>query len=381
MTATPSSSSPALARRGLHRVDDFETARDIIRSPDFATLDLAAYLRALQAQSGRDFGVLTHLAENTPFFMQGPRHLRMRKLLTAFMGPARVEGWRPGLQTVIAGALDRLQAAPQPDLVRDFADPLYRAATGMLLGLDATESPDFLGCIKDTRTLLEPMLSLREVGRLQKAVEQLLGVIDRSEPWVNDGLPQPLYAHLATQLDDAFDRDDAIALVAVCFVAAQTTGQTLANIVLSLLRAPAGTTAHAADPAWVETHLDNLLRLNVSTQSVDRIASQATAVADRPYAAGDRVHVQLHAVNRDAGTFPPGAAGCPFDTGAARLPDHLGFSTGVHRCPGAFFSRLMIGMALPALFARFPGLALTVDEPPWYATNLIRTPLALPCRW
>ncbi|WPB58999.1 cytochrome P450 [Xylophilus sp. GOD-11R] len=386
MTATPPSTAATEAttnpprRKALLRVDDFETARSVARSPDFATLDLAAYLRALQAQTGRDFAVLIQLAENTPFFMQGPRHLRMRRVLTTFMGPARVEAWRPTLAQLIDQALDRLEAAPEPDLVRDFAEPLYRSAAGALLGVEGTESPAFLGCIGQTRTLLEPMLSLREIATLQKAVAELVAVVAGSEPWRLPGRPQPLYAHLMENLDGDLDRDAAVALVAVCFVAAQTTSQTLSNAVLAVLRSTAGLRSQAGDPAWIEAHIDNLLRLNVSTQSIDRIAARSADVRDLHFEAGDRVHVQLAAVNRDEAVFPGGAPGCPFHTGEARMPDHMGFSTGVHRCPGALFARLMIGMALPALFSRFPAVSLTVDEPQWYSTELIRMPLALPCR-
>ncbi|WP_422394929.1 cytochrome P450 [Nocardia vulneris] len=40
---------------------------------------------------------------------------------------------------------------------------------------------------------------------------------------------------------------------------------------------------------------------------------------------------------------------------------HLAFGHGVHHCLGAPLARLAAQVALPALFARFPGLRLTVE--------------------
>ena len=39
---------------------------------------------------------------------------------------------------------------------------------------------------------------------------------------------------------------------------------------------------------------------------------------------------------------------------------HISFGHGPHVCPGAALSRLEAGVALPALFARFPELDLAV---------------------
>lgn len=42
--------------------------------------------------------------------------------------------------------------------------------------------------------------------------------------------------------------------------------------------------------------------------------------------------------------------------------EHLAFGYGVHFCVGAPLARLEAAIALPALFERFPGLALDVSE-------------------
>lgn len=53
-----------------------------------------------------------------------------------------------------------------------------------------------------------------------------------------------------------------------------------------------------------------------------------------------------------------GRAASPPAAGPA--PVVLSFGHGPHVCPGAALSRLEAGVALPALFARFPELALAV---------------------
>jgi cytochrome P450 len=75
--------------------------------------------------------------------------------------------------------------------------------------------------------------------------------------------------------------------------------------------------------------------------------------------AGQAILVMLGAANRDPKRFPD-----PDRFDPAR-PDNvsLSFSLGPHYCLGAALSKLEAEIAFPALFARFPGLALAQRPP------------------
>nr|WP_276583959.1 cytochrome P450 [Pseudomonas sp. RIT-PI-AD] len=174
------------------------------------------------------------------------------------------------------------------------------------------------------------------------------------------------------RLSADFDRADAIALTATLLVAGQTTSQTLGNILLHLLQAPAAARVQAADPAWVARHLETLLRLHASPQFIDRVATEDRRIGGCPFRAGDHVHMHLPSINRDPDAFP-------WEEGGEASVAHLSFGTGIHKCPGAAYGRMVIRTALPRLFARYPQLRLDIDQPQWLETTFVRAPVSLPC--
>jgi cytochrome P450 len=89
---------------------------------------------------------------------------------------------------------------------------------------------------------------------------------------------------------------------------------------------------------------------------------------------GERVTAAMVAADRDPRVFD----------GAERLditrsgPSQLGFSHGPHFCLGASIARVQTEVALSALFARFPDLALAVDDVPRTPDGGTWRPSALP---
>jgi len=362
-------------RKHFFRIDEFSLGRAIIRSPGFAPIDFGGYLRELQAASGRDFGVLVHLARNIPFFMDGPRQLMLRNLAAQFLSKTRVGRWAPVAIDAVERQLEHLGTLPDPDLVRDFANPVFQAVTGTVLGIRDAASPQFSHWAARTRCLLEPMLSVKTIIGLQDAIAAMLEYIDDSCPTDEPGRPSFLNWVLEQPAEE-FDRQDAVALTAVLFIAGQTTPQTLCNIILAALRGPPELRAQLASPVWVTKNIETLLRLHASPQFVDRIAQRDQEVGGCPFRAGDHLHVHLPSINRDPAKFPDPSA-CPHASATASL-GHASFGAGPHKCPGAVYARLLIEIALPRLFARYPALRLAVDEPEWFETTFIRTPLTLP---
>jgi len=355
------------------RVDDFALGKAIIRSPGFAAIDFGKYLRDLQAASGRDLGILVHLAHNVPFFLEGPRQLMLRTLAAQFLSKARVGRWEPLMIEVVDRQLDALATLSNPDLVRDFANPVFQTVTGTVLGIRDADSPEVSDWAPSTRCLLEPMLSLKKILGLQETIATMLRYIDASRLDDDPERPQPFLDWVLQQRAQDFDRKDAVALTAVLFIAGQTTSQTLCNIILAALRDPEGLRRQLASAHWVTDNLETLLRLHASPQFVDRVAQRDQEIGGCPFRAGVHVHVHLPSINRDPSRFSEDST-CP----TASSLGHISFGVGPHKCPGAVYARLLIEVALPRLFARYPNLVLTVDEPEWFETTFIRAPLSLP---
>ncbi len=365
----------------IHRIQDYATARAVLRDDGFAAYDLATHLRRVQQHAGIDIGAVVRVAEHVPFYLNGPRHQLLHLLSIRYLGATRLAQWRPFMQTSVDFYLDRLAQIERDgaiDLVRDFIEPVFRQVTGAVLGFDATETSKFDRWIKESRDLLEPMLSLRRLARVQDIVQQMMAYIDQSPLLLSPRCPRPVFAELLDQLTEDFTRQDAVALTAVLFVAAQAAPQTLSNIVLSLLRNPESSrqAASADAEAWAAANLETLLRTESSVQAMDRVATRDHSVGECLFHAGEHLHIDISSANRDPAVYPPAA--CPVS--AARPPaPHLTFGSGIHLCPGAAFSRSLIGIALPRLLSRYPRLALVSEELPWLSTTLFHAVTALPC--
>ncbi|WP_308315652.1 cytochrome P450 [Streptomyces sp. ISL-100] len=77
-------------------------------------------------------------------------------------------------------------------------------------------------------------------------------------------------------------------------------------------------------------------------------------------AKGEPMMIAFGAAGRDP--LQHGGTADDFDITRDTRRQHLAFGHGVHHCPGAPLARLEASIALPAIFARFPGLAPA--EPP-----------------
>lgn len=105
--------------------------------------------------------------------------------------------------------------------------------------------------------------------------------------------------------------------------------------------------------------IEETLRFSTPTSHVlIRFATEDVPVGDRVIPAGDALIVSYGALGRDERAHGPTAG--DFDITRTSPNRHISFGHGPHVCPGAALSRLEAGVALPALYARFPRLDLAV---------------------
>lgn len=360
-------------------IKDFASASAVLRDPSFSTFDLAEHLRHLNEHTPQDLGALVHSAENNPFFLEGPRLRRLHLLVAKMLAPQRMPLWKPVVERAIDKYLDELPGKENPDLVRDFVEPVFRSIMGAVLGFDSSNVPEFTAWIRDSRDFLEPLLSLRRLGRLKEILDQITIHLEASTSSPRFEGPPSLSAELMEHLSEDFTKDDATALITVLMIVGQATPHTLANMVLYVLQMPeerrlAATGANA--PAWFDENLEMLLRLCSAIRAIGRVALRAGTLGDTTYAAGDLLHLEMLSANHDASVFPMDN-GCPMAKRSSSS-DHLVFGSGRHTCPGAPLARLVIGTALTRLFTKFPHAALA-SEPTWEQSTFLRTASVLPC--
>jgi cytochrome P450 len=127
---------------------------------------------------------------------------------------------------------------------------------------------------------------------------------------------------------------------------------------LALLRHPDQLAAVRDDQDAVGPAVEELLRwLSIVQTSIPRITTAEVELSGVTIPAGQLVFASLPSSNRDP-TFTDAPDVLDISRGA---PGHLAFGHGVHHCLGAPLARMEMRIAWPALFRRFPNLALAED--------------------
>ena len=192
----------------------------------------------------------------------------------------------------------------------------------------------------------------------------------------DEGLISALVAGRAAGEND-LSEDELVADVAVVFFAGhETTINTIANALRSLLERREYWDEIAAGTMDTDNLVDELLRHDTSVMGLYRRATVDTVVGGVPIPKGAIVWVSYGAANRDPALFnEPEKLQCP--RGNAR--QHLTFGYGAHYCVGPLLARLQLREAVTRVAKRFPAMRLvpgtTIPEIPHHG---LLAPLALP---
>ncbi|WP_433224187.1 cytochrome P450 [Dactylosporangium sp. CS-047395] len=282
-----------------------------------------------------------------------PDHTRLRRLVGSAFTARRVAALQPAIERMVGDLLDDLAAAPEADFVSGFAFPLPVAVIGELLGVPAADRPQFQTLVRDWTQVLEMITPdiLATADPAAAAIRDYLGgLLDerRKEP-ADDLLTALTQAQTA---DDRLTDEEVLSNAALLFAAGfETTTNLLANGLVALLEQP-GRLARVAEAP--DAAVEELLRYDSPVQIASRIAADDVELAGLPIEAGERVVAYLGAGNRDPQRFDaPDELRLDRENNAP-----LSFGGGIHYCLGAPLARLEARIALPALAARFPEIAL-----------------------
>jgi cytochrome P450 len=147
----------------------------------------------------------------------------------------------------------------------------------------------------------------------------------------------------------------------------ETTVHAIANGVLALLQHPEQLARLRAEPALVESAVEEMLRYRGPVHATKpAYAREDLALHGVPIARGTPVIPLLAAANHD-----PRAFEAPERFDVARTPNrHLGFGHGIHFCLGAPLARMEMRIALTTLLERCPRLRLAVEAKDLRVQNL-----------
>ncbi|MET9615146.1 cytochrome P450 family protein [Kitasatospora indigofera] len=288
----------------------------------------------------------------------GAEHRRLRALVAQAFTPRRVELMRPRVEAITARLLDALAAGPpEVDLKTAFAFPLPMTVIGTLLGVDEADHAHL-------RDLYERFFGSRpDPGGIQATIAALNafvgGVVARRRAEPGDDLTSALLA--ADVEGGALSDAEAAATLRVIIAAGhETTVNLISNAVRALLTHPEQLAlVRSGEVPWSAVVEESLRWTPPTSNFLFRFTTEDVEVEGAVIPRGEPVLISYNAIGRDPAQH--GVTAELFDV--TRDPArHLSFGHGPHVCPGSPLARLEAAVALPALFERFPGLALAVPD-------------------
>lgn len=287
--------------------------------------------------------------------VDGADHRRMRTLVAQALTPRRVEQMRERIAKLTEGLLDGL-TGDVVDLKADFAYPLPMYVVADLMGIEEALLPRL-------KVLFEKFFSTQTPpAEVIATLTELAGIMadtvaaKRAEP--GDDLTSALI--LASEDGDHLTDAEIVSTLQLMVAAGhETTISLIVNAVVNLSAHPEQRARVLSGEADWSAVVEETLRYSTPTSHVlIRFATEDVPVGDKVIPAGDALIVSYGAIGRDENAHGPSAG--DFDISRSGGPRHISFGHGPHVCPGAALSRLEAGVALPALYARFPGLDLAV---------------------
>ncbi|GAA1350511.1 cytochrome P450 family protein [Streptomyces beijiangensis] len=307
-----------------------------------------------------DMWIYTWVAVNNMFTAAGSDHRRLRKLITPAFTGRRIEALRPTIQKIADGLLDDMAASSDgtADLRSAYAHPLPMQVICHLFGLPEKLQPRMALLVERVfDTTIEDAAS--NFAELQQMLGDLIA-LKRAEP--ADDMTSVLIATRdddGTRLSEAELTDTLLLIISAGF---ETTVNLIGNATRALLEHPDQRKQVTADGAgrWGDV-IEETLRWEPSVAHLPmRYAVEDIELPDgQVIPKGDAILAAYAAAGREPALHGDDADA--FDIDRAKK-EHLAFGYGVHFCVGAPLARLEADVALTALFARFPELALGDGE-------------------
>jgi cytochrome P450 len=295
-------------------------------------------------------------AMNTAY---GEAHDRLRRLVGKAFTPRRVEALRPRIANTVAAILDGLvKTAPGEvvDLKAQFSYPMVNEVMCDLIGVPEHARGTIL---RGGMAQVNTSLSEEEIGAAVGAVFGEMGALvqaKRAEP--GDDMASGLLA--AQEADGSGLTEQEV--VGMLLLLLGTGTETVVNLVISavfaLLTLPDQyELVKTGKVSWRDV-IEETLRAEAPVATMPfRFGVEDIEVDGVTIPAGQPVLVNFAAMGRDPAVH--GATAGRFDAARANK-DHLAFGYGVYHCIGQALALLEAEVALPALFARFPGMTLAV---------------------
>ncbi|APU16086.1 MULTISPECIES: cytochrome P450 family protein [Actinoalloteichus] len=305
-----------------------------------------------------DWHLYTFVAVQNMISAYGADHTRLRSLISKAFTPRRVAALAPSIEKLVSGLIDDLGAeggnGATVDLRAGLAYPLPIAVISTMFGVPA-DWRDELHHIVDG--IFDTTLGPDEARANQMQLYTLLNKLVE----LKQGTPGE---DMTSALIDAHEQDGTRlqehelvdTLLLMLGAGHETTTNLLDQAMTAMLTNPDQLAMVRSGAITWDDVIEEALRWNAPIASLPlRYAVEDLEIAGVTIRKGDAILAFFAGAGRDPAHY--GEDADRFDATRA-VKDHLSFGHGVHYCLGAPLARLEARIALPALFDRFPDIAL-----------------------
>ncbi|MDE5217354.1 cytochrome P450 [Pseudomonas aeruginosa] len=325
---------------------------------------------------------LARFYDNFMLFNDAPRHTRLRRLFAPAFGPDAVRRWEACIEALVEELLDSLLERREPDLLRDFAEPLTIRVAAELFGFPREDTGQLLPWGRDLAAGLDLAASHGDAGQINRSAAAFSDYLQRQARGWSDGSSRPPPGAAPSILDGAamleagLGLEDLVAAYAMVFMAAfETTISMVGNATLALLTHPDQLDLLRRCPELVANAVEELLRFDGAVRGGVRCTLEEVEIGGQRIPPGEKVWLSFLAANRDPEMF---AAPDRLQLQRANAKQHVAFAHGPHYCLGAYLARLELQCALRGLVRRRFALASEPTDLRWRRSSVFRTLERLP---
>lgn len=309
-----------------------------------------------------DWPLVPWIASRNMFNAFGADHRRLRGLAGGAFTARRVAALRPRIQKIAAGLLDAMADLPRDKPVDLREHYTYQLPLTVICALFGIEDE---GTRKEMSHCVDRLFNIgaapEETGaafiRLQLILRDVIAG-KRERP--GDDLSSALIAARDGDAPPLSEEELVDTLALFLGAGHETTTNLLGNAIVTMLTRPDQMALlRGGRITWTDVIEETLRHQPPAPSSPLRFATEDLDLGNGiTLPAGEPILACFAAAGRDPLVYGPDAA--RFDA-SREAGSHLAFGHGVHHCLGAPLARLEAAIALPALFERYPDLALAGD--------------------
>lgn len=293
----------------------------------------------------------TPIPRGLPVEADPPEWDGMRGLINRRFAPKAVEGYRHDARNFATALLNRVIETGEMDLVNDFTGPVPAMVTMKLMGLPLSEWREFAD------PLHAMVFTPKEAQEYPDVIAGVEWIFKRcAEEFLRyKALPEEdnLLSYFAHQSVDGrmLDVGEVLSMSNNIITGGVDTTTALTSHALAYLADhPDAKARLMTDPTLVPFAREEFLRIFTPIHCLARNVTRDVEIAGQTLETGDPVMLAWAAANRDPEVFE-NPDEVIFDRSSNR---HLAFGSGIHRCIGSSFARMMFEEMIAQMFARIP---------------------------